>query len=78
MKVDWPYRGIDGIFGQLQAGEGLDTPRRVPAHERLGAARTPWDTILNCLGTEVDDLTELEHARTLVESRVVAFAEAVA
>ncbi len=77
LKVDWPYRAADGIFGQLAAGEGLDTPRRKPAFARLGVEKTAWDTILNCLGTETSDLTELRHARELVRARVTAFAEAV-
>lgn len=78
LKVAWPYRAADGIFGQLRAGAGLDTPRRPPPTDGLDAEPGPWDPILSCLGSEFDDLTSLNHARELVRDRVEAFAAAVA
>lgn len=77
MKVDWPYRADDGIFGQLTAGEGLDTPRRDLPARKFGLSDGPWDRILSCLGTELQTVEELHHARQLVGGRVKAFADAV-
>lgn len=77
LKVDWPYRADDGIFGQLTAGEGLDTPRRISPADALGVDRGPWSTILTCLGTSVETTDDLAHARRLVAARIHDFARAV-
>jgi len=76
LKRDWPYRAPDAIFGQLRAGDGLDTPRRAGPSTALGVEPDPHEAVLRCLGTDVDDLAALAHARRLVSSRVEAFASA--
>ena len=71
------HRAADGVFGQVTAGEGLDTPRRPGPSERLGVRPDRWEAILRCLGTECTDEVELEEARQRVASAVEAFAHAV-
>ena len=77
LKRDWPYRGDDGIFGQVVPGEGLDTPRRKGASEQVGAEPGPYDAVLRCLGTEVSSLEQLEDASSVVMQRIEGFAAAV-
>lgn len=77
LKADWPHRAPDGVFGQVVAGEGLDTPRRACPAEQLGATPAPWDAILRCLGTSVDTISELDAARRVVETSVREFARAL-
>lgn len=77
LKLDWPWAAADGIFGQIRAGKGLNTPRREPAWSTLGVEPTPWDTIVTCLGTEVREVDELNRARARVRKCVTEFAKAV-
>lgn len=74
---DWPYAARDGVFGPIVAGHDLETGPRALASEALGVPVDPLDTILACLGTEVDSVEALEAARAVVRERVAAFAEAL-
>ncbi len=77
LKSDWEFGGSDAIFGQLHAGEGLETPRREPPWAQLGLEPDPVDTALTCLGTEVSNLDDLRLARKIVRTKIAAFADAV-
>ncbi len=77
LKRTWRWRDEDGVFGQVVPGEGLETSRRPDPAESLNAAPGPYDAILRCLGTRVDDLDALDAARTAVQARVAAFAASV-
>ena len=78
LKVDWPWAAADGILGQLQAGHGLDTPRRPGPSLSLGVEPDGTEAALRCLGTQVDSLAALHQARHAVQRRFEAFAAAVA
>ena len=83
LKRDWPYRGIDGIFGSVVPGQGLETSRRAPPHEQVRASSGQdvkahaLDAVLICLGTQVSTLEELRHARALVDAALERFGDAV-
>lgn len=80
LKRSWPYQDIDGIFGAMVPGQGLDTSRRVAPHEQLDSQEAeahPLDTVLMCLGTRVHTLDELTHARALVDAAIARFSQAV-
>ncbi len=78
LKRDWPYAASDGVFGQMQAGEGLETTRREGPSARLGVPPDRVEAVLTCLGTVVDSVEALEQARQAAHQRVDAFARAVA
>ncbi|QDG49842.1 hypothetical protein FIV42_03530 [Persicimonas caeni] len=77
LKRDWPYADDDGIFGQVQPGEGLETSRRKGPSAELGVEPDRYEAVLTCLGTSVDSQEALLEARSLVRARVEAFARAV-
>ena len=78
LKIDWPFADVDGVFGQLQAGQGLDTPRRPGPSAALGLQPDHTEAALRCLGTRVDSTEDLACARAAVQERFEAFARAVA
>lgn len=75
--IDWPFRAQDGIFGQIVAGEGLETHRREGPSKALGLSPDSYEGILTCLGTEVADEASLLEARRRVRERVEAVAQAL-
>lgn len=78
---DWPYRGEDGIFGQVEVTGPLDTRRRIDPAESLGVEPSEVDVLLVCMGTECGSVEELERARGEVErglDDLVSAVEAVA
>ncbi len=77
LKRDWPFATDDGIFGQVQPGDGLETSRRKGPSEELGVEPDRYEGVLTCLGTSVDSVRRLEEARSIVRRRVEAFAHAV-
>ncbi|TXD38506.1 hypothetical protein FRC98_06380 [Lujinxingia vulgaris] len=72
---DWPYRDVDGIFGAVVPGEGLETTRR--AHPAGDGEAVPVDTLLLGLGTRALSVDELSDARARVSEAVSAFAAAL-
>ncbi len=78
LKADWRWRADDGVFGQVVAGRGLETPRREDPAGRLGLEPRPVDSILRCLGTDVATPSDLHEARKFVSAHVAEFARAVA
>lgn len=78
LKRDWPYAAADGVFGQMRPGRGLTCDRRDGPSAALGVEPGPFEMILTCLATEVEDLEALDDARSRVRARVEAFAAAVA
>ncbi len=78
LKRGWPYAGASGIFGAVVPLRGLETARRQGPSARLGVAPDLSEQALTCLGTEVDDLDALTHARQLVWAAAARFARAVA
>lgn len=69
-KHTWPYRAFDASFGQLQAGEGLETPRRPMPNLAFGISPTPIDDILVCLGSEFHTLEDLLQARHAIQDAI--------
>ena len=51
LKRDWPFAAADGIFGQVHAGDGLETPRRRFNYAELKLEKARVDGVLLCLGT---------------------------
>jgi hypothetical protein len=79
LRRDWPYAAPDGVFGQVVPLQDLNTRRRPDPAQSIGAAPDPLtDTALVCLGTQVQDLAQLEAARALIAARIRDFAHAVA
>lgn len=77
---DWPYRGRDGIFGQVQVSGPLDTRRRRFPAEVLSVEASEVDVLLVCMGTECGSVEELHQARGEVEKALgglIAAVEAV-
>jgi hypothetical protein len=74
---DWPYGAKDGVFGQIVAGKGLETARRVGPSLALGVEPDQWEVLLTCLGTEVHSTQALEEARHIIAERVGALAAAL-
>lgn len=77
LKRDFPYRAADGVLGQVHGSAELDTPRRLGPAEALGEAPDRWESILRCLGTQVQSRADLDRARALVAAAVEEFAAAV-
>lgn len=77
MMRHWPYRHESGIFGQVQVDDELNMTRRELPGDRHDVDNRDIDVLLLCLGTECEDVDELKQARSDVERRLVAFAEAV-
>ncbi len=75
---DWPYRGGDGIFGQVKVAGELDTERRAMPADGLAVAEEPVDVLLVCLGTECETVLQLERARELVRQPLGELIRAVA
>lgn len=78
-KHTWPYRAYDASFGQIRAGEGLETPRRPMPHLAFETAASPVapspvDDILMCLGSEFHKLEDLHDARHAVQRAIKAIA----
>lgn len=63
---EWPYRGGDGIFGQVKVAGELDTERRAMPADVFGVDAERVDPLLVCLGTECETVEELEAARRCV------------
>lgn len=78
LKTQWPWRALDGVFGQVTAGIGLDTPRRTGPSASLDVEPDPHEAILRCLGTQVRSVDALHAARAAVDVRIRAFARATA
>ncbi len=74
---DWPYAARDGVFGQIVAGQDLETSRRAGPSVTLGVEPERFEAILTCLGTEVDSIEALEAARSRVCEAVESFASAL-
>lgn len=73
----WPYRGRDGIFGQVEVSGALDTRRRRLPAEALGLEFYEVDVLLVCMGTECESAEELWEARSLVEVQLAGLVSAV-
>jgi len=76
-KHTWPFQDHDGFFGPIRAGENLETPRRTPPSQVLGVAGSPLDELLLCFGSKIDNVTDLEKARSLLDQAIKGLAVAL-
>lgn len=74
---EWPYRGSDGIFGQVKVTGKLDTARRRMPADVLDVEEDPLDVLVVCLGTECDEIEKLRAARRLVGQKLEVLMRAV-
>ena len=74
---DWPHRGADGIFGQVEVDGPLETRRRRLPAEDLGVEREEIDILLVCLGTECESVAELVRARQRMEKPLATLVETI-
>ena len=74
----WPYRGSDGIFGQVQVCGALETRRRRMPGDDFDVEEVPLDMLLVCMGTECDELDDLIDARRRMQRRLDALVDVVA
>jgi hypothetical protein len=68
--------GSDGLFGAFKPGDdGEPVPRRID-YAALGAARSPLDEILTCVGADPRSGNDLEQLEAEIARRLAACAAA--
>lgn len=82
LKRGWPYRDQYSILGAVVPVDEFNTIRRASPCEQLARLgykvdTHPYDVILICLGTTIQTPDALNHARLLVEQKILAFAQSV-